>query len=686
MEPVEVGGVVEDHVVPAGPVARVLEDDEARRDLHLLEVGEEGERLRVGNAEVLLPRHDERRRPELLDVRRRALLRVPVGVLPGGSPEVPLGEPELLGRRVHRAEVVDPHHRGERPERVVVPGEPHHRVAAPRPAHRPHPLAVDPGLRREPVRDGLHVLHHLAVPVARDRGGEVLPPPGRAVRVREGDDVARSRVDLRVGAVGVGPLHLRAAVDVHDRGVLLPGVEVVRLDEEDLDLLPRRAVDVDLLHRPEVDLGEERGVLGREGGGRRRLLADEGEAPELGREVHLPPREDGPGAVGRELEGVDEAGPRDEADRARREVEDVERRPPLHVGEEVDPLPVGREAVLADPRVERLGEDAGRAGGAVEEREEEAVRLVPGGPLHPEGDGLPVGRVARRAVEGGVLRRQIPRRLQLLGGAVDGNDPDVDVRRGGGEGLALRREGELLAVRGDVEVGAAADGEGGGVPVARGQVDERRLRVAEVHLQDVRPLAVFPGVPAADEEGVGEDRLHLPLLHRVVLLAVAVEVGAAGGPDVGDEEKPPAVGSESERSDAAGNVGLLLRLAAGEREEPDLGRPGAGREKRERRAIGREGGTRVLLVEDRQGAGALPVGVDAPEVRPALHLREVRRRDREDDALPVAGDRRLGDPLHAVDVVDRQRPLRGGGREGKGENEDEGRDESRRAGGTCVHR
>ena len=342
----------------------------------------------------------------------------------------------------------------------------------------------------------------------------------------------------------------------------------------------------------------------------------------------------------------------------------MERRPPLLVGEEVDPLPVRREAVLADPGVERLGEDAGRTAGAVEEREEEAVRLAAGGPLHPEGDRLPVGRVARRAVEGGVLRRQVLRRLELLRGPVDRDDVDVDVRRGGGKGLALRREGELLAVRGDVEIGATADGEGGRVPVAGRQVDERRLRVGEVHPEDVAPLAVLPGVPAADEQGVGEDRLHLPLLHRVVLLPVALEVGAAGGPDVGDEEEPPSVGREAERADSAGNVGHLLRLAAGEREEPDLRRPGAGGEEGERGAVGRERGARVPLVEDGQGAGVLPVGVDAPEVRPALHLRQVRRGDREDDALPVAGDRRLGDPLHAVDVVDRQRPLRGGGREG----------------------
>ncbi len=665
MEPVEVGGVVEDHVVPAGPVARVLEDDEARRDAHLLQVGEERERLRVGDAEVLLAGDHERRRPELLDVRRRALLRVPRGVLPGGPLQVPLGEPELLGHRVHRPQVVDAHHRGERLEVVVVPGEPHHRVAAPRPAHRPDPVLVGPRLHGEPVGHGDHVLHHLAVPVARDRGGEVLSPAGRAVRVREGDDVARARVDLRVAPERVGPLHLRAAVDVHDHGVLLRRVEAVRLDEEDLDLLARRAVDVGLLHRAEVDLGDERLVLEREGRRRSRRLSGERHLPELGRQVHLPPREDGPGPVAGDLERVDVPDGRGDLDRARGEVEVEERRPPLHVGEEEDPLSVRVEAVVADPRVERLGEDAARAGRPVEEGEEEAVRLVPGGPLHPEGDRLPVGGVLRGAVEGRVLRGEVLRRLQLLGRAVHRDDEDVDVRREGGVRVAARREGELLPVGRDVEVGAAADGEGGGVEVAGRQVDERGLRVGEVHPEDVRPLAVLPGVPVPHEEGVGEDRLHLPLLHRLVLLLVAVEVGAAGGPDVGDEEEAPAVGREAERADAPGDVGLLLGLAPGDRQEPDLRRAGAGGEEGERRAVGRERRARVALVEDRQGAGVLPVGVDAPEVRPALDGRQVGRRDGEGDAPSVGRDDGLGHPLHLVEVVDRHGPLLGSGGEGK---------------------
>ena len=134
-----------------------------------------------------------------------------------------------------------------------------------------------------------------------------------------------------------------------------------------------------------------------------------------------------------------------------------EGRPALHVGEEEDPLAVRVEAVVVDPGVERLGEDAARAGRPVEEGEEEAVRLVAGGPLHPESDRPAVGRVLRRAVEGRVLRGEVLRRLQLLGRPVHRDDEDVDVRREGRVRVAVRREGELLAVGRDVEVGAAAD-------------------------------------------------------------------------------------------------------------------------------------------------------------------------------------------------------------------------------------
>ena len=359
---------------------------------------------------------------------------------------------------------------------------------------------------------------------------------------------------------------------------------------------------------------------------------------------------------------------RGDLDRAGGEVEVEERRPPLHVGEEEDPLPVRVEAVVADPGVERLGEDAARAGRPVEEGEEEAVRLVAGGPLHPEGDRLPVGRVARGAVEGRVLRGEVLRRLQLLGRAVDRDDPDVDVRREGRVRVAVRREGELLAVGRDVEVGAAADGEGGGVEVARRQVDERGLRVGEVHPEDVRPLPVLPGVPVPHEEGVGEDRLHLPLLHRLVLLPVARR------------------GRRRTRARRRRRGGAACRRARSGRRRRRRGRrsssrarprrrgrnqtcgvAGAGGEERERRAVGREGGARVALVEDRQGAGVLPVGVDAPEVRPALDGRQVGRRDGEGEAPAVGCDDGLGHPLHLVEVVDRRGPLLGSGGEGQGE-------------------
>src|SRR5205085_11338178 len=92
----------------------------------------------------------------------------------------------------------------------------------------------------------------LAGPVAGDGRGVVLAVARRAVRIREGDDVARAGVDLPVAAEGVRPLRLRPAVNVDDQRVLLRRVEVVRLDDEDVDLLAVRALHPHLLRRADV--------------------------------------------------------------------------------------------------------------------------------------------------------------------------------------------------------------------------------------------------------------------------------------------------------------------------------------------------------------------------------------------------------------------------------------------------
>jgi hypothetical protein len=180
----------------------------------------------------------------------------------------------------------------------------------------------------------------------------------------------------------------------------------------------------------------------------------------------------------------------------------------------------------------------------------------------------------------------------------------------------------------------------------------------------------------ANEEAIGDVRLHLPLLHGLVLLAVAGRVGAALGPHLGGEDETLAVGREEEAAHPAGNVGLLLRLAAPGREEEDPGVPGTGGEEREHRPVGGEGWARVALVGQGQRAGALAVGVDAPEVGLPPDRAQVGRGHREGDAAAVGRDRGLGDALHRVEVRDGEGALLGGARgEGKRREERGGKGE-----------
>ena len=242
-------------------------------------------------------------------------------------------------------------------EARVVPLQPHHRVAAPRPAHRPHAVGVHVGQLRQRGRDRVDVLHHLAAPVARDGRGVGLAVAGRAVRVGERHDVAGARVDLPVAAEGVGPLRLRPAVDVEDERVLLRRVEPVRLDDEDLHRVPVGAGDLDgLLGRADVHLLLDRLVLEASDAAPRRRAA-RGRAPTGS---PMPRRtsaaQPAPGArskastVPRSASGVG----RDPA----LQVHGEERHAPLPVGGEDDALRVRGPREVVHPVVERVGEDA----------------------------------------------------------------------------------------------------------------------------------------------------------------------------------------------------------------------------------------------------------------------------------------------------------------------------------------
>ena len=191
------------------------------------------------------------------------------------------------------------------------------------------------------------------------------------------------------------------------------------------------------------------------------------------------------------------------------------------------------------------------------------------------------------------------------------------------------------------------------------------------------PLAVLPVGPMAIEQPVGEMDLELRLLSRVVDLLVAGRIGAALGIHVRGESEPAAVRGKERPADSSREVRLLPRLPAVQGQEEDLRGPGAGGDEGQGPAVGREARRRVGLVGMGQRPSVAAVGVDAPELRPALHGREVGSGELVDDALAVRGQDGLLDALQPVEVANRERALRrhgvgagaeaGDAREGQGE-------------------
>jgi hypothetical protein len=147
-------------------------------------------------------------------------------------------------------------------------------------------------------------------------------------------------------------------------------------------------------------------------------------------------------------------------------------------------------------------------------------------------------------------------------------------------------------------------------------------------------------------------------------LLVAGRIGAAGGRDVGREDDEAAVLREARGVDPAGELRLLLRLAAAERQEEELRVARARRDERERLPVRGEERVLVARVAGGERTGVRPVRIDAPERNGPLFRGPVVRSDGVDDRPAVRGDRRLPDGLRAVEVVERERAAdvgRGGG-------------------------
>ena len=160
---------------------------------------------------------------KLVDGRAGGLVEVDLRAFPGRAAELPLGEPEFLGRAVHAGQVEDARVADQGFEAVGVAGDPVDHEPAVRPAGRRHP--IDPGTDRSSRRGRalVEVFVDPAGPVAADLVGELLAVAGRAPRVDRHDGVAwrgeQSVVPAVMPLVVPGPL--RAAVDQEDDRVFL---------------------------------------------------------------------------------------------------------------------------------------------------------------------------------------------------------------------------------------------------------------------------------------------------------------------------------------------------------------------------------------------------------------------------------------------------------------------------------
>ncbi|OPZ60587.1 MAG: hypothetical protein BWY86_00979 [Candidatus Aminicenantes bacterium ADurb.Bin508] len=168
--------------------------------------------------------------------------------------------------------------------------EPHHGVASPGPSHGPHPFRIHVRKGREVLGDLIDVLHDLSGIVPRDGRRVSLTEPRRPMGVGKGDDVPRSGIDLPIPSERVTPHGLGTAVNVEDQGVFLDRIEVVRLHDEELNLLAVGAVHPNLFGGTDIDFVAEGFV--EEGQPLRLSLVPWPVAPELDGFAHRRARED----------------------------------------------------------------------------------------------------------------------------------------------------------------------------------------------------------------------------------------------------------------------------------------------------------------------------------------------------------------------------------------------------------
>ena len=334
-----------------------------------------------------------------------------------------------------------------------------------------HAVRVHVGQRGQGVGHLLDVRDDLAVPVARDGGGVGLAEAGRAVRVREGHHVVAGRPASRRGtrrptASAGPPWTLRIS------GYFFAGSKPWGFTMNTCTGLPSApATVISSAGRMSVSASTAALWVVRRRSGSARLLAQV-DALELLRRADAAARDHG--ERGRRARPRRRRGGRPRVSTRmlpRGHVQLVERRAALDVGGEVDLLRVGAPGDVADGVVEGLGQDPARR-----RPRGRRARCGSGRPRRRPSSACGRRGSGRRASRQGEPSQAGLDAVRLRGERSASGEPSTaTVQRSAlvveaSSALAVRGEGQLLAVRRERVAERAAQGEGRRVEVARGQV------------------------------------------------------------------------------------------------------------------------------------------------------------------------------------------------------------------------
>ena len=249
----------------------ILERNETGRNVVQTGCREGLERLRVGDAVVVLTRDDEHRGVPLVDelvgrVGIRALCRSVV-FLPISATVVVVYEPQLLGVAIHRLEVEDAAVGNKGLETLLVAtGQEIDRITTIRSTHTAHALLIGPRLFGYIV-DGREVVADVLTRViARDLIEPLLTKRGQTAAVGGYDYITLGGHELEIPAIAPRLRYdaLRTTLAVEQRRVLLRRVKVGRQDHPYEHLLAIGRLNPAFLYLTHRDLVVDRLVDGRD--------------------------------------------------------------------------------------------------------------------------------------------------------------------------------------------------------------------------------------------------------------------------------------------------------------------------------------------------------------------------------------------------------------------------------------